>query len=117
VREARPLTIVRDQIGSPTHTVDLGAAIFRLLENRCRGIFHVTNSSSCSWYEFAREIVKAAGISDVEIIPVDGASLERPARRPNYSVLDCEKLEVETGLTMRPWHRALREFLNKGGMV
>lgn len=110
-REGNPLTIVRDQIGSPTYVVDLSWAIFRLLENGSHGVFHVANSSSCSWYDFAQEIVRTAEISDIEIIPVDGAFLGRPAPRPNYSVLNCERLTLETGLTMRPWQQALREFV------
>jgi len=113
-RRSKPLTIVRDQIGSPTYAVDLSRAILRLLENGSHGVFHVANSLSCSWYDFAREIVKAAEISDVEIIPVEGANFGRPAPRPHYSVLGCQKLTRETGLTMRPWQKALREFL-KGG--
>lgn len=112
-REGSPLTIVQDQIGSPTYVVDLSRAIFRLLENGFHGVFHVANSSSCSWYEFAREIVKTAGIEDIEIIPVDEAFQGRPAPRPHYSVLNCERLTRETGLTMRPWQKALQDFVKR----
>ncbi len=115
-KEANPLNIVRDQVGSPTYARDLSTAIFRLLETHCRGIFHVTNSASCSWYDFAQEILRVAGISDVEIIPVDEASLGRSAPRPHYSVLDCERFTLETGLAMRPWQEALKEFVKKGAI-
>jgi dTDP-4-dehydrorhamnose reductase len=111
VKDGKTLTIVRDQFGSPTYVVDLRLAILRLVERGCRGVFHVANSSSCSWYEFAREILEVAGMSDIDIIPVDGTSLRRPAPRPQYCVLNCEKLTRETGLTMRPWQRALRDFM------
>lgn len=111
VKRGKPLTIVRDQIGSPTYVADLSHAILRLLQEGSRGVFHVANSSSCSWYDFAQEILKTAGVSDIDIIPVDGASLGRPAPRPHYSVLDCEKLTQEAGLSMRPWQKALREFM------
>jgi len=113
-KKGNRLTIVEDQVGSPTYAVDLSQAIFRLLEKGCRGIFHLANSSSCSWYDFAREIVRIARIPDVEILPIDEASLGRPAKRPHYAVLDCERLKLETGLTMRPWHEALKEFIREG---
>lgn len=116
-REGRPLTIVQDQIGSPTYVVDLGQTIFRLLENGSHGVFHVANSSSCSWYDFSREIVRIGEISDVEIIPVDGAFLGRPAPRPHYTVLNCEKVTRETGLIMRSWQEALREFVKERGLA
>lgn len=111
----KPLTIVRDHIGSPTYARDLGLAIFRLLEKGCRGVFHVANRLSCSWHEFAVEILRTAEISDTEIIPVEWASLGRPAQRPHYSVLNCEKLTEQTGLEMRPWQEALREFVKERG--
>lgn len=113
-REKTPLHIVQDHIGSPTYAVDLSTAIFRLVAKGCRGIFHITNSASCSWYSFAREIIRLAEIPDVEITPVDWAFLKRPAPRPRYSVLDCERLRVETGLMMRSWKEALKEFMEKG---
>jgi len=113
--QGKPLNIVRDQIGSPTYVVDVGRAIFRLLENGSRGIFHVANSSSCSWYDFALEIVKAAEISGIGVVPIDGPFPGRPAPRPPYSVLNCQKLTRETGLTMRPWKEALQEFMRGRG--
>jgi dTDP-4-dehydrorhamnose reductase len=114
-RQGNRLTIVQDQVGSPTYVVDLAWAIFRLLEKGSQGIFHVANSSHCSWYELAQEIVRTAGILDCEITPVDAAFLGRPAPRPRYSVLDCERLNLETGMRMRPWQEALREFLKGRG--
>lgn len=111
--DGKALTIVNDQFGSPTYVVDLSQAILRLLEKGCSGVFHVANRSSCSWYEFAREIFEAAGVSDMAIIPVEGASLGRPAPRPRHCILNCERLTRETGVTMRPWQRALRDFIKE----
>lgn len=111
--DGRALTIVNDQFGSPTYVVDLSQTILRLLEKGCWGIFHVANSSSCSWYEFAREIFEVAGVPDVAIIPVEGASLGRPAPRPRHCILDCGRLTRETGVTMRSWQSALRDFLKE----
>jgi len=115
-REGNRLSIVRDQIGSPTYAVDLSRAMSRLLERGCHGVFHVANSSSCSWCDFAREIVRVAEIPDIDIIPVDSVSLTRPAPRPRYSVLSCRKFARETGLTMRPWQEALKEFIKGRGL-
>jgi dTDP-4-dehydrorhamnose reductase len=112
----KPLKAVRDQIGSPTYVVDLSRAILSILESSGGGVFHVANSSSCSWYDFAVETLRIAEISDIEIIPVDEASLGRPARRPLYSVLDCGKLMRETGLKMRTWQNALKDFLKEGDL-
>jgi dTDP-4-dehydrorhamnose reductase len=111
-QKGNPLTVVNDQVGSPTYTKDLSLAILRLLETGCRGVFHAANSSFCSWYDFARAIVKSAGIRGVKITPMDSTCLKRPAPRPHYSIFDCSKLIRETGLTMRPWHEALQDFLN-----
>ena len=110
-KAGKPLKIVQDQIGSPTYTVDLSQAIFRLLEKGCHGIFHVANRTSCSWYDLAREVVRVSGISGAEIIPIQSVDLDRSAPRPEHSVLDCEKLTRETGLRMRTWQEALRAFI------
>lgn len=115
--QGKPLSIVQDQIGSPTYVVDVGRAIFRLLENGSQGIFHVANNSSCSWYDFALEIVNAAEIPGIGVVPIDGPFPGRPAPRPRYSVLNCQKLTRETGLTMRPWKEALQEFMRGRGRL
>lgn len=73
------------------------------------GTYHVTNGGSCSWYEFAREIVRLAGWA-VEVEPITSAQLNRPARRPAYSVLSPAKLR-SVGLELRPWQEALGAFM------
>ncbi|MGD6875948.1 dTDP-4-dehydrorhamnose reductase [Bacillus infantis] len=104
------LEVVADQIGSPTYTKDLAEAIYFLLEQPA-GIYHVSNSGSCSWHTFAKEI---AGYlkSGAEISPVSSENYGLPARRPSYSVLGNQKL-TKCGLTMRNWKEALYEFLAK----
>ncbi len=105
------LRVVDDQRGSPTFTKDLSRTLNRLLEERPRGILHVTNSGSCTWYEFARRILQEKGMHNVALTPLSSAELARPARRPANSILDCRKLEQLLGQKMRPWEEALHEYL------
>ena len=110
-REKKVLSIVNDQIGSPTHTVDLSKAISLLIQAEAHGIFHVANSDLCTWYAFGQMILKLSGMNQVRVIPISSKELGRPAVRPSYSVFSCQKLKRETGLTLRPWPEALREFI------
>jgi dTDP-4-dehydrorhamnose reductase len=101
------LNVVNDQIGSPTWTFDLASAIIEVLEKKPEpGIYHVTNSESCSWFEFAQEIAKSIN-ADVNLVkPTDSKSFVRPAVRPKYSVLSNNKWK-NAGLTpLRTWKAA-----------
>jgi dTDP-4-dehydrorhamnose reductase len=109
----KTLDVVDDQIGSPTTTRDLAAAVELLIEGGHTGIFHVTNRGRCSWYEFARTIVRYAGISDVTIRPIGSEKLARPAPRPARSVLNCRKFSAVTGMVLPPWRSALRDYLRR----
>ncbi len=106
------LQVVDDQRGSPTFTKDLCRTLSRLLEKGTRGIFHVTNSGSCSWYEFARRILQETGMHHIRLTSLSSAKLGRPAKRPANSILDCRKLEQLLGQRMRPWEEALQEYLS-----
>jgi dTDP-4-dehydrorhamnose reductase len=108
--EKDEISVVDDQIGSPTWTVDLGTAIIALLDQGCRGIYHVANAEFCSWNEFAKAIFEAAG-AQVSVKPMTTEDLNRPANRPLYSTLDCGKLAADTGLIIQPWRTALQEYL------
>ena len=110
--EKRVLSIVSDQIGSPTYTVDLAKAISTLIQFNARGIFHVVNNDLCTWFTFGQAILKLSGVGKVRVIPISSKELDRPAVRPSYSVLNCQKLKKETGLTLRPWSEALKEYLS-----
>lgn len=111
-REKRILSIVNDQIGSPTYTVDLSKALSALIQFDAHGIFHVANSDFCTWYTFGQAILKLSGMDQVKVIPISSKELGHPATRPSYSVLNCQKLEKKTGLTLRPWSEALKEYLS-----
>jgi dTDP-4-dehydrorhamnose reductase len=110
-RDKRVLSIVNDQIGSPTYTVDLSEAIAILLQGDARGIFHVANRDLCSWYTFGQTILKLIGMDRVKVVPITTKELIRPASRPLYTALNCQKLKQVTGMTMRPWIEALKDFL------
>jgi dTDP-4-dehydrorhamnose reductase len=109
------LRVVNDQQGSPTFTRDLSQAIAQILNKDLRGILHVTNSGSCSWFEFARKILETKGVPGwkTRVIPISSRQLNRPARRPSNSVLDCSRFKDLTGNTMRPWNEALGDYLSK----
>jgi dTDP-4-dehydrorhamnose reductase len=106
------LSIVNDQVGSPTYTIDLARAISELIRVEARGIFHVTNSDFCSWYAFAETVLKLSGVNRVKVLPISSKELGRPAPRPSYSVLSGQKLKKETGWTMRSWSEALKDYLS-----
>ncbi len=110
--EKSVLSIVDDQTGSPTYTVDLSEAISTLIQSDAQGIFHAANSGLCTWYGFGQTILELSGINRVQVIPISSRELGRPAARPSYSVLDCQKLKEETGLTMRAWSEALKDYLS-----
>ena len=116
-REKKVLSIVNDQIGSPTYTADLSKAISVLIQFDARGIFHVANSDLCTWYTFGQTILKLSGMEKVKVIPISSKELGRPAVRPSYSVFNCQKLKRETGLALRPWPEALRDYLNTQGLT
>lgn len=104
------LTVVDDQIGSPTWTVDLAKAIIALVDKGCRGIYHAANRDFCSWNSFAKAIFEESGLS-VAVDPMTTEELNRPARRPLYSTLDCSALVADSGFEPQPWRQALKEYL------
>ena len=109
--QKKELKVVNDQVGSPTYTRDLSEKIKELLPTKLYGIYHITNSGSCSWYEFAREILKLAGIRGVELKPITSEELDRPAPRPRFSVLENYCMRLALGNSMRNWQEALRDYI------
>jgi dTDP-4-dehydrorhamnose reductase len=103
------LDVVDDQRGSPTYVVDLARAIVQLCRKNVSGIVHVTNAGECTWFEFAREIVRGAGLS-TGVRPVSSQQMARPAPRPAYSVLSPKSLH-SFGIEMPDWQDALRRYL------
>ncbi len=107
----RPVVqVVDDQHGSPTSTADLAAILKVTLEKNLRGIYHACNTGVCSWFEFAREAVKLAGI-DGRVMPVTSEHMSRPAPRPAFSAMDCSKISRDCKLHIRHWREALRDYI------
>lgn len=104
------LTVVDDQMGSPTCTRDLAAATELLIDKNARGVFHVTNRGSCTWYDFAKRILKEAHLETVELRAIKTSELQRAAKRPAYSVLSAQKFVSVTGKTMQPWQLAFSDY-------
>jgi dTDP-4-dehydrorhamnose reductase len=88
--ERDELTVVDDQVGCPTFTAHLAHALLTLCETRPLGVVHVAGEGSCTWYDFAREVVRSAGLS-TRVLPGRTAAQHRPAPRPAYSVLGTER--------------------------
>lgn len=108
---SRPeLSVVHDQIGSPSYTPDLAAGSLALLEKGARGIFHLANAGQASWCELATEAVRGADLA-CRIKPIPSSEYPQKACRPAYSVLDLGAFTAATGIAPRPWLQALREFL------
>ncbi len=107
------LKIVDDQVGSPTFSKDLASKVGEVVEREGYGIYHVTNSSSCSWYEFAAKIVKLADVQGKRVEPTDSETFKRPAKRPKNSILENRLLKLEGYGLLRPWEEALKEYFKE----
>lgn len=105
------LDVVNDQRGSPTYAIDLARTIVSLCRQSAEGIVHATDAGSCTWFEFAQEIVKGAGLT-TSVRPTSSEQVARPAPRPTYSVLSPSSLE-EWGITMPSWQDALSRYLDE----
>ncbi|MEO0108382.1 MAG: dTDP-4-dehydrorhamnose reductase [candidate division WOR-3 bacterium] len=115
-RERDRLDVVNDQAGSPTWTDDLSRALCQLAGSQQYGVYHITNSDVCTWFEFAREILLQAGL-DVPLFPTTQEKYVRPARRPSYSVLDNSRFQATFGIVLPSWKEALRGYLTNMGVV
>jgi len=110
-QERDELMVVHDQVGCPTYTVDLANCILELVQTEKYGIYHVSNSGYCSWYEFAKAIFEEAGI-EIKVNPCTTKDFPRPAPRPAYSVFDHMSLRLNGFPRLRLWNRALKDFLS-----
>jgi len=103
------LTVVDDQFGRPTWTRTLASFMLHLIENKAAyGLYHLSNDGSCSWYEFACEILKDY---DVEVKPVSSAEYPQKAYRPKHSIMDLSKAQA-TGFQIPTWKEALSQFID-----
>ncbi|BDQ32920.1 dTDP-4-dehydrorhamnose reductase [Pseudodesulfovibrio portus] len=106
------LTVVDDQIGSPSYAPDIATHTLQLLEKDATGIFHLANSGETSWHGLASMAVKLAG-KECAVTPIPTSDYPTKAERPAYSVLDLGKFIKTTGVTPRKWEDALEEYVRE----
>ncbi|MGP0587922.1 dTDP-4-dehydrorhamnose reductase [Paenibacillus timonensis] len=112
------LSVVNDQKGSPTYTVDLAAFLMELIQTEKYGIYHASNSGECTWYEFAQVIFEEA--RDIlgqnyltQVKPCTTGDFPRPAPRPRSSVMDHLSIRTNGFQDLRPWREALKAFITE----
>jgi len=117
LNENDEVPVVTDQTGQPTWSADLADQIVALLEVEAPGgIYHATNSGQASWFEFARAIASEAGIDPDKVVATTSAAFDRPAARPQWSVLG-HAATTRLGLPgLRPWREALHAAMNEGAL-
>ncbi len=111
-RERGAVSVVNDQIGSPTYTYDLARLLVDMIETDKYGRYHATNEGLCSWYEFAVEIFRQAGM-DVKVTPVDSTQFPAKAKRPHNSRMSKDKLEANGFQRLPSWQDALGRYLQE----
>ena len=110
-KEKGAVSVVDDQIGSPTYTYDLARLLVDMIQTDKYGRYHATNEGLCSWYEFACEIFRQAGMDEVKVTAVDSDGFPAKAKRPSNSRMSKEKL-TENGFERLPsWQNALERYL------
>ena len=106
------LRVVNDQICTPTSTADLAQAVVELIGSQRYGIYHATNSGQTNWFEFASEALRLSGIQ-TPVIPISTKEFGARARRPPFSVLNCNKLASVIGRKLPDWRDALSRYLSE----
>lgn len=110
--QGKTLRVVSDQIVTPTATADLAERLLPLIESQRYGLYHMSSAGECSWYEFAAEVFRLAGVS-ADLQPTDSKSFGAKARRPGYSVLDNCAMRAAGIAEFRPWKEALAEYMRR----
>lgn len=117
--ERNSLSVVNDQIGTPTNAVDLAKALVKIIQfcdsaldsSSLFGIYNFSNEGQCSWFDFAKKIFEINKITiDLQSIPT--TSFPTPAKRPAYSVLDKSKIKKAFSLSIKSWEKSLEQESN-----
>ncbi len=108
-REKETVSVVQDQVGTPTYAIDLAAVLVALLpqiKTGQKGIYHFANEGACSWYDLARRVMQEANLP-CRVEPIPSQAYPTRARRPQYSVLDKTAIQCDFGVHVAPWQDAL----------
>ncbi len=111
-KERDSLTVVDDQIGSPTYTADLSKLLVSMIQTDKYGRYHATNEGYCSWYEFAKEIFKVAKVT-INVAPVDSSAYPAKAKRPANSRMEKKKLDKMGFKRLPSWQDATRRYIEE----
>lgn len=117
--ERDSLSVVNDQIGTPTNAVDLATIVLDIISTVAQkgkeeipfGVYNFSNEGQCSWYAFAKEIFELSNIK-IDLKPIPSSQFPTPAQRPAYSVLDKIKIKNVFGFEVKPWEESLASVIN-----
>jgi dTDP-4-dehydrorhamnose reductase len=116
--ERNSLSVVSDQIGTPTNAVDLAEVLIKIISSNFQhptsnfGIYNYSNEGQCSWYDFAKKIFEVNNIS-INLQPIPTSAYPTPAKRPAYSVLDKSKIKNVFGVEVDNWEESLKKELSE----
>ena len=112
-KERKELSVVFDQVGSPTNAADLAEAILSIVcsDRFESGVYHYSNEGVCSWYDFAKAIFELARI-DCRVLPIESSQYPTPAKRPHYSVLNKAKIKSVYGIHIPYWRDSLQRVIS-----
>lgn len=120
-QKEKVLRIASDKYSSPTYTLDLAQAIAEIInildsfayQDRAYGTYHISNAGYCSWYEYAKVILKSAKITRVKLEPIKMGQINFKAKRPVFSALDNTKYARLTGKPLRKWQEAVKDYIER----
>lgn len=115
-KENGAVKVVDDQIGSPTYTRDMAVLLADMVQTEKYGVYHASNEGFCSWYDFAKEIFRLAGMDDVSVMPITSDQFPAKAKRPFNSRMSKEKLVKEGFNKLPSWQDALKRYLQELGV-
>jgi len=108
----KDIKVINDQVLTPTYSLDAAEKILQIIQSGQYGLYHLTNTGECSWYEFAQEIFRLSGLKP-NLSPTNSEAFAAKAKRPAYSVLDNRNLRSLGLEDLRDWHEALADYLQE----
>jgi dTDP-4-dehydrorhamnose reductase len=114
MKDRPEISVVSDQIGSPTYAADLASCIMQIIcsADWYPGVYNFSNEGQISWFEFALEIARITASSCV-VHPIPTSAYPTPAQRPQYSVMDKHKICKTYGLDLNNWKESLSKCINE----